>query len=119
MTSAIIEFGKKKVPEAFNFLNAAGYNLIKSGSKDDSSFEFIFLNENVKKKISIGVLNYEDVKRFFLMISITNEPYKTVDDYISFSEYLKKNGISVPNKLESQNRTTESIEKYIKEYANL
>lgn len=119
MSDILIETAKKKVLEVFDFLNTKGFNLIKFESKDDSSFEFTFLNEHVKKEVSIRILNYNDVKRFFLAISITIQPYKTVDDFISFSEYLEKNKIVEPGTLEKDGRTVEAIEKYIESYCTV
>ena len=72
-----------------------------------------------KKEVKIEIVNYDDVKRLFMTIVIINIPYKTVDDFISFDIYLKKNTIEYPEILEGEERTEEKIEHYIKNCSEL
>ena len=102
------------VDELVTFITEYNYFLIRPIEVEENKIFVHLVSTKNKKEVKIEIVNYDDVERLFMTINIINIPYKTVDDFVSFNNYLKKDKIEYPEILEGEERTEEKIEQYIK-----
>jgi hypothetical protein len=119
MRSLLLNFAKIRLIKEFEFLKQLGYEMVKSDMVDDERLVITYKNDNTKKDIDFSISDCEDVRKFFINISIVRNPYLTVNDFVSFDTYLQKNNISVMSNLKGNQIREYEIEKYIHDYATL
>lgn len=108
-----------KVKESFNFLQEYNYKLLEYKKISNEEYQIVYDNKGINKNINISICNYEDVKRFFMTISIIREPYLDVNDFISFEVFLTKQNIKHTTALEGDQINNANLSLYVEEYANL
>ena len=105
--------------ESFKFLISYGYILTESNKISNDEYRITYNNEKTNKIINISICNYEDVKRFFVTISIVYEPYINVNDFISFEVFLAKQNIRHTVALEGDQITDENLKMYLEHWTVL
>src|ERR1700694_4101305 len=78
----------------FKFLEEHGYLFVQDKIEEKMllyTLQVVYLNKIKKKEITISSSVNLDLKNeFFITSSIVNLPYKTVNDFVSFDVYLRK-----------------------------
>ena len=104
---------------AFAFLNEYGYTLSEFDIKSNEECKMVYTNQASNKEIYISVYNSNEVKRFFITISIVRIPYSSVNDFVSFDVFLTKSKLDVPESLSGDQRNIENANKYFEKYTSL